>query len=125
MSVVERGWTHSNEQLQQQLTDVKCAAVCCVNLSIATATSRRPLTHYINQYQPAFNSQKWAGIRYETRTQQLLRWATLATVDMGRKERGAVPLSREVSWSPSNTMWPGPKWAGIRHEEKTMEIRQS
>jgi len=31
----------------------------------------------------------------------------LATIDMGRKEGAAVPLSGG-SWAPSNTMWPGP-----------------
>jgi len=30
----------------------------------------------------------------KTRAQQYLRWATVATVDMGRKEAGAMPLLR-------------------------------
>jgi len=33
---------------------------------------------------------------------------SLATIDMGRKVWGAVPLSGEAG-SPSNTMWPGPR----------------
>jgi len=34
-----------------------------------------------------------------TRAQQYLRWATVATVDMGRKEGAAMPLSRgRGSW---------------------------
>ena len=30
------------------------------------------------------------------RAQQQLRWATVATIDMGRKEGTAVPLSRQL-----------------------------
>jgi len=33
---------------------------------------------------------------FETRAQQYLRWATVATIDMGRKEEGAVPLGGEL-----------------------------
>jgi len=44
-----------------------------------------------------------------TRTQQLLRWATVwRSIDMGRKVRAAVPLSRGGAGSPSNTMPSGP-----------------
>ena len=31
-----------------------------------------------------------------TKAQQQLRWATVATIDIGRKEGAAVPLSREL-----------------------------
>jgi len=42
----------------------------------------------------------------KTRAQQYLRWATVATIDMGLKEGGgAVRLSRSAG-NPSNTMWP-------------------
>ena len=32
----------------------------------------------------------------------------LATIDMDRKEEGAMPFPWE-SWAPSNTVWPGPR----------------
>jgi len=49
---------------------------------------------------------------YKTRAQQWLRWATVATIDMGLKERGAVPLSQSAG-NPSNTMWPVPMSTSI------------
>jgi len=41
-----------------------------------------------------------------------LRWATVATVDMGPKEGDAVPLSRRAG-TPSNTVWPGPRSTSV------------
>jgi len=35
-----------------------------------------------------------------TRAQQQLRWATVATIDMGRKEGAAVPVSRGAGIDP-------------------------
>ena len=35
-----------------------------------------------------------------------MRWATVATIGMGRKEGAAVPLS-PIAENPSNTKWPG------------------
>ena len=54
-----------------------------------------------------------ASYSVERRARQYLRWATVATIDMGQKEGGAaVPLSGGAG-SPSNTMWPGPRPTSI------------
>jgi len=45
--------------------------------------------------------------KMSTRAQQQLRWVTMATIDMGLKEGGAVPLSQSAG-NLSNTMWPAP-----------------
>ena len=37
----------------------------------------------------------------------------MAIIDMGRKEGGAVPLSRKGAGSPANTMWLGPKSTSV------------
>jgi len=50
-----------------------------------------------------------------TRAQQYLRWATMATRDMGRKEGGCCAPRAELSLrSPSNTVWPGPRSSSIQ-----------
>ena len=41
----------------------------------------------------------------KTKAQQYLRWATVATIDMGRKEGAAVPLSRELELEPVQYSW--------------------
>ena len=42
-----------------------------------------------------------------TRAQQYLRWATVATIHMGRKERDCCAPFAGGAGSPSNTKWPG------------------
>jgi len=48
---------------------------------------------------------------FHTRAQQQLRWATVATIYMGRKERGLLSPFRgdRGAGSPSNTMRHGPR----------------
>ena len=51
---------------------------------------------------------------WKTKAQQQLRWATIATIDMGLKGGGAVPLSRSAG-NPSNTMWPA-WWSSLPYQ---------
>ena len=52
--------------------------------------------------------QRRSAVSCATRAQQWLRWATVATIDMGRKERrGLLCNFCGGDGSPSNTMWPG------------------
>jgi len=47
-----------------------------------------------------------------TRAQQQLRWATMVTVDMGRKEGGCcAPFAG--AGTPSSIMWPGPRSTSV------------
>jgi len=45
----------------------------------------------------------------QTRAQQQLRWATMATKDMGRKEGVLCPLGEGGAEYASNTMLSGPR----------------
>ena len=53
---------------------------------------------------------------------QKLRWATVATIDMGRKQEGCcVPFAG--NWDPSNTMWPRPHCIRLPYQVASSSIQ--